>query len=117
MPRPRWRSCRLSMRASPFQRSRPCPAEFRSWRPPAERLLDLGCGGGRHACQAFRLGADVVAADLDQAELAKASAILTAMAEAGEAPPGAAFEVVAADALALPFGDGEFDCVVISEVL
>jgi len=84
---------------------------------PGERLLDLGCGGGRHACRALQLGADVVAADLDHSEVAKTSALLTAMAEAGDAPPGAAFEVVVADALALTFRDGEFDCVVISEVL
>ena len=84
---------------------------------PGERLLDLGCGGGRHAFQAFRLGADVVAADLDEKEVAKASATLAAMAEARQAPAGATFTVAVADALSLPFGDAEFDSVVISEVL
>jgi SAM-dependent methyltransferase len=84
---------------------------------PGERVLDLGCGGGRHACEAFRRGARVVAADLDAGEVAKAAAMLAAMAEAGEAPAGATFETAVADALALPFGDGEFDRVIISEVL
>jgi len=84
---------------------------------PGERLLDLGCGGGRHACEAFRRGARVVAADLDPGEVAKAGAMLAAMEEAGQAPAGAAFEIAVADALALPFDDGEFDRVIISEVL
>jgi len=84
---------------------------------PGDRLLDLGCGGGRHACEAFRRGARVVAADLDPEEVAKAAAMLAAMDEAGQGGPGSAFETTVADALALPFGDGEFDAVVISEVL
>ena len=34
-----------------------------------QRLLDMGCGGGRHAFAAMRRGATVVALDYDAAEL------------------------------------------------
>ena len=36
---------------------------------PGHRLLDLGCGGGRHAFEAMRRGAAVIALDYDAAEL------------------------------------------------
>ena len=32
---------------------------------PGQRLLDLGCGGGRHSYEAMRRGATVVALDAD----------------------------------------------------
>ena len=37
---------------------------------PGHRVLDLGCGGGRHAFEVYRRGANVVAFDLDPAERA-----------------------------------------------
>ncbi len=49
-----------------------------------ERLLDLGCGGGRHAFEAARRGARVVAMDTDRAELDRVTATFAAMAEAAE---------------------------------
>ena len=42
---------------------------------PGDRLLDLGCGGGRHAFEAARRGARVVATDLDRSELQQVSAL------------------------------------------
>ena len=84
---------------------------------PGARLLDLGSGPGRHAFEALRRGADVVCADLRHDDLRSALATLTAMAEAGEAPEGAAFGAARANALALPFPDGSFDHVVAAEVL
>ena len=53
---------------------------------PGTRLLDLGCGAGRHAFEAARSGAKVVALDTDRGELEQVAAIATAMAEAGEIP-------------------------------
>ena len=38
---------------------------------PGDRLLDLGCGFGRHAYQAARLGAQVVAVDAGADEVRK----------------------------------------------
>ena len=38
---------------------------------PGDRVLDLGCGGGRHAFEALRRGADVVACDADAGRAAE----------------------------------------------
>lgn len=83
---------------------------------PGHRALDIGCGAGRHAFELYRRGAHVVALDHDAAELATVTAMFTAMAEAGEAPKEAIATAVRGDALALPFPDGLFDCVIASEV-
>jgi SAM-dependent methyltransferase len=83
-----------------------------------DRLLDLGCGFGRHAYQAARLGAQVVAFDAGADEVRKVQDTFGAMAVAGELDAGAArVGAVRGDALRLPFGDGSFDRVIASEVL
>ncbi|HUJ04506.1 MAG TPA: methyltransferase domain-containing protein [Streptosporangiaceae bacterium] len=82
-----------------------------------DRLLDLGCGGGRHAFEAARRGARVVAVDTDRAELDGVAAIFAGMAQAGEIPAGASGMTVAGDATRLPFPDGAFDTVIAAEVL
>ncbi|MFT4008847.1 MAG: methyltransferase domain-containing protein [Nocardioidaceae bacterium] len=84
---------------------------------PGDRVLDLGCGAGRHAFESYRRGADVVAFDQDADELAGVGDLFAAMREAGEVPVGAEADVKQGDALDLPFADGEFDRVVASEVL
>ncbi|MEX0666552.1 MAG: class I SAM-dependent methyltransferase [Acidimicrobiia bacterium] len=81
------------------------------------RLLDMGCGGGRHAFEAWRRGATVVALDYSEAELKEVRAIQGAMVEAGEAPHGQVGGAVNGDALVLPFADATFDCIIASEVL
>jgi SAM-dependent methyltransferase len=81
------------------------------------RLLDLGCGAGRHAFEAGRRGAAVVALDTDRAELARVAAVAAAMAEAGELPDGSSVGTAAANATAMPFPDGSFDVVIAAEVL
>ena len=82
-----------------------------------ERVLDLGCGAGRHAFEMYRRGADVIAFDQDADELAGVRDLFVAMREAGEVPDGAEADVKEGDALALPFADGEFDRVVAAEIL
>jgi SAM-dependent methyltransferase len=84
---------------------------------PSSKVIDVGCGAGRHAFEAYRRGADVVAFDRDEAELRSVDTILRAMAEAGEGPPGASAKVVVGDALKLPYADETFDCVIASEIL
>ncbi|GAA1479307.1 class I SAM-dependent methyltransferase [Nocardioides aestuarii] len=84
---------------------------------PGERVLDLGCGAGRHAFEMYRRGADVIAFDQDADELAGVRDLFVAMSEAGEVPVGAEADVKEGDALALPFADGEFDRVVAAEIL
>lgn len=81
------------------------------------RVLDLGCGGGRHAYEAWRRGATVVALDLDEQELKGVHYVVDQMAGAGDLPHGRVGGPVCADALALPFREESFDCVVASEVL
>ncbi|MEA2682898.1 MAG: hypothetical protein QOK05_1226 [Chloroflexota bacterium] len=83
---------------------------------PGSRVLDLGCGMGRHAHEALRRGATVTAADLDEAALAHVDAVAAAMLEAGEVTAGGSLEVTTADALALHFPDASFDVVIVSEV-
>jgi SAM-dependent methyltransferase len=82
-----------------------------------DQVLDLGCGAGRHAFEAARRGARVVALDTDQSELDKVAAIFAAMADAGEIPAGGSGMPVLGDATRLPFPDGSFDSVIAAEVL
>jgi SAM-dependent methyltransferase len=82
-----------------------------------DRLLDLGCGGGRHAFEALRRGAKVVAFDRDRDELFEALTIMAAMSELGEVQAPAAGAVTRGDALALPFPDASFDRVIAAEVM
>src|SRR5690606_2300859 len=84
---------------------------------PGDRVLDMGCGAGRHAFEMYRRGGDVIAFDQDVAELEGVRELFVAMKEAGEVPAGAEADVKEGDALALPFGDGEFDRIVAAEVL
>ncbi|WP_156688804.1 class I SAM-dependent methyltransferase [Mycobacterium sp. Marseille-P9652] len=84
---------------------------------PSVKVIDVGCGAGRHAFEAYRRGADVIAFDRDASELRSVEAILQAMAEAGEAPASASATAVLGDALRLPYADETFDCVIASEVL
>jgi ubiquinone/menaquinone biosynthesis C-methylase UbiE len=82
-----------------------------------DRVLDLGCGGGRHAFEVYRRGADVVAFDLDPGELAPVTSMFGGMLAAGEVSPQAGASAVSGDAGAMPFGDGAFDRVIAAEVL
>jgi SAM-dependent methyltransferase len=84
---------------------------------PGDRVLDMGCGAGRHAFEMFRRGGDVIAFDQDGDELAGVLEIFGAMREQGEVPVGADADIKQGDALAMPFADGEFDRIVASEVL
>jgi SAM-dependent methyltransferase len=84
---------------------------------PGERVLDLGCGAGRHAFELYRRGADVVALDQNTKDLAEVDVMFRAMAEEGGLPTGAAARTVEGDALGLPFDDEEFDKVIAAEIL
>jgi SAM-dependent methyltransferase len=84
---------------------------------PGDRVLDLGSGNGRHAFEAYRRGARVVAFDLDPAELDPVSGMLEAMRTKGEAGPGARAVATAGDATRLPFADASFDSVIAAEIL
>lgn len=84
---------------------------------PGERLLDLGCGGGRHAFEAARRGARVVALDAQAEEVGQVRDTIGAMVEAGQVRASDGAGAVQGDALSLPFADGAFDRVIAAEVL
>ena len=81
------------------------------------RVLDVGCGSGRHTAAAYRLpGAVVVGVDTVDSELAAARKRLALHQRLGE-HGGGRWALCAADGLHLPFGDGCFDLVICAEVL
>jgi SAM-dependent methyltransferase len=82
-----------------------------------ERLLDIGCGFGRHTYEAVKRGASVVACDLGVSALEGVRSIVGAMALDDEIPDGVAFVAVNGDATALPFPDNSFERVIASEVV
>lgn len=83
---------------------------------PGDRILDIGCGPGRHACEAVkRSGVSVTAADLDAGELIKARENLNYCADLGECR--GTWAAAAADITRLPFGDATFDVIVCAETL
>jgi SAM-dependent methyltransferase len=78
------------------------------------RVLDAGCGSGRHLCESFRTpGVEVAGVDLNRADLGKAKGFLSLMAREQKGR----WLVAQADVTKLPFADGSFDVVICSEVL
>lgn len=83
---------------------------------PGVRLLDVGCGAGRHSVEAVRRGADVVALDLSHDDLATACRSVAEFGSADVPAPGR-FAAVRGDARGIPFDDATFDRIIASEVL
>jgi SAM-dependent methyltransferase len=69
------------------------------------RVLDVGCGDGRHLRAASRRGCRAIGIDYDPAELRRASENATHA------------DLIAADASHLPFRDGAFNTVICTETL
>jgi len=84
---------------------------------PDTLFLDAGAGFGRHAYEAARRGATVVALDYGHDEVTATRNTFAAMAMAGEIDSNRFGGTIRGDATCLPFADASFDCVVTSEVL
>jgi SAM-dependent methyltransferase len=82
-----------------------------------DRLLDLGCGFGRHAFEALRRGGRVVACDMAFPELEQVVGTAEAMRGAGEIGPDLLCASVNGDGTRLPFADNSFDRIIASEVM
>ncbi|MEE4659567.1 MAG: class I SAM-dependent methyltransferase [Halieaceae bacterium] len=83
---------------------------------PGDRVLDLGCGEGRHVISAYlEAEVDAVGVDLCLEDLRRTQEKYAEFA-AGQSP-GSSFTLASANALSLPFADASFDKVICSEVL
>jgi len=83
---------------------------------PGSRVLDLGCGEGRHVISAYIEGeVTAIGVDLALADLVTTREKFQPFAEPDH--PGKHFGLASADALKLPFADASFDVVICSEVL
>lgn len=71
------------------------------------RVLDVGCGDGRHIAAAAARGCFAVGLDYDAGELAKARARIGGMR----------VDLIAGDASRLPFRGGAFDALICTETL
>ncbi|WP_237065473.1 class I SAM-dependent methyltransferase [Microbulbifer guangxiensis] len=81
-----------------------------------QRVLDLGCGEGRHAIHLWLTDAvEVFGVDLNIKDVATASERAQPFAESGQVAGRLLLSV--ADGMALPFADDTFDVVICSEVL
>jgi SAM-dependent methyltransferase len=78
-----------------------------------ERLLDAGCGEGRHCFGALERGARVVGLDLDRDALRAAAGGLRNRAH----ELGSLGEMIRGNAFTLPFRNETFDKVICSEVM
>lgn len=84
---------------------------------PGAKILDIGCGSGRHICEAFRLeGVTAVGADVNFADMIEARGKLNFHEKVGE-HGGGVWALSASDVNDLPFKDKSFDLVICSEVL
>ena len=90
---------------------------------PGTRLLDVGCGGGRHIRASRHMpGVLAVAVDLGTKEVEETRASLELLDRLPEGDGGSIgragpWGVMRASVYDLPFEDAAFDCVIISEVL
>ena len=83
---------------------------------PGDRILDIGCGSGRHMAETVRRpGTLTVGTDISRKDLLDARSRMAFLGEMGEIRGRWALGMT--DITGLPFRDGTFDLVICSEVL
>jgi len=80
-------------------------------------LLDLGCGFGRHTCEALVRGADVVSCDMALPELEAIRNTAPILVDDGLFDGSLMRSQVQGDGTRLPYPDETFDKIIASEVL
>lgn len=84
---------------------------------PGDRVLDLGCGEGRHTHGLHMLeGIEAIGVDMDVASLKKAREGLATLPQRREGGPQTT-QFLVGDATRLEFADNAFDALICSEVL
>ncbi len=81
------------------------------------KVIDIGAGQGRHSFEMFRRGADVIAFDQSESDMADVAEMFDAMMAEGQVPADAKARAEVGDALRLPYADSSFDVVLMSEIL
>lgn len=81
------------------------------------KAIDIGAGQGRHSFEMFRRGADVIAFDQSESDMADVGTMFDAMMAEGHVPADAKARAEVGDALRLPYADNSFDVVLMSEIL
>ncbi len=96
---------------------------------PGVRILDAGCGTGRHLAEAVRFpGVTVIGIDLNPPDLIQAGERMKGITQTGPSPASSSpgdrsrsrqgnWWLIRGSVLDLPCGDGVFDLVICSEVL
>ncbi len=85
---------------------------------PGMKILDIGCGPGRHVCGAYQHheNVTVIGADLSHSDLLQAKDRLNYHDKIG-AHKGGSWGLSVSDITSLPFKDEYFDLVICSEVM
>lgn len=84
---------------------------------PGDRILDIGCGTGRHTCAAFRLkNAVAIGVDINVGDVLEAKCRLVEQKRLLDYG-GGVWGMTVADMIKLPFKDNCFDLVICSEVM
>lgn len=83
---------------------------------PGHRILDIGCGSGRHTAEAVRFNnTEVIGTDISYDDLVQAKKRLKYLEEIGEKKGN--YNLAISSITRLPFNDNYFDLVICSEVL
>ncbi|UCF93212.1 MAG: class I SAM-dependent methyltransferase [Desulfobacterales bacterium] len=81
------------------------------------KILDIGCGTGRHTCKAFQCAqVTAIGADLNLTDLSEARQRLQYQTQLGN-HRGGVWALAVADVTRLPFKSNHFDLVICSEVM